>query len=392
MRRAAVGFIVCLGFVSLFSDVTYEGARSISGPFLATLGAGGATVGFLAGFGELVAYGLRYASGRFADATRRYWTLLLLGYGLNLAAVPLLALAGNWQTAAVLLILERLGKAIRSPSKDALLSHATSQTGRGWGFALHEAMDQFGALCGPLLMAYILHSRASYPLAFAILAIPAACALATLLTGRFLYPTPTDFEPHSPAARAVPMPRAFWVYTIGAALLGFGYADFSLIAFHAKSTALVGDATIPVLYATAMAVDGLAALALGRWFDRNRLAALLTGASLGVLAAPLAFLGGWPGLVAGMVLWGAGMGAQESVLRAALASFIPPGQRATAYGAFHAAGGVLWFCGSLAMGALYEVSLPALALLAVTAQILALATLYRAEMLHQELVGQRHMG
>lgn len=377
MRRAAVGFIVCLGVVSLFADITYEGARGISGPFLATLGASGTMVGLIAGAGELIAFGLRYVSGIVADRSRRYWTILFTGYGVNLAAVPLLAFADSWQLAALLLMLERFGKSIRAPSRDALLSHASHQIGRGWGFALHEAMDQTGALTGPLVVSAVLFTRGSYPAAFALLAIPAACAMGALLVGRALYPSPEDFEPRTRETPGVPLPRRFWIYSAGAATLAFGYVDFSLIAYHAKRANLIADAWIPVLYALAMGVDAVAALALGRWFDRAGKPALLAGAALSVLSAPLAFLGGLPGLLAAAVLWGAGMGAQESVLRAAVAELIPAGRRASAYGLFHAVNGVLWFCGSALLGWLYEHSLTGLSAISALTQCAALAFFIR---------------
>ena len=145
-RTTAIRFVVLLGVVSLFADMTYEGARSVTGPFLAVLGASGTAVGLIAGLGELIGYSLRLASGYLADRTGRYWAITLVGYGLNLIAVPLLALAGRWEIAAALMICERVGKAIRTPARDAMLSHATHQVGHGWGFGLHEAMDQAGAV------------------------------------------------------------------------------------------------------------------------------------------------------------------------------------------------------------------------------------------------------
>ncbi|MBL8233174.1 MAG: MFS transporter [Bryobacterales bacterium] len=371
MRSAAIGFIVCLGVVSLFSDITYEGARSLAGPYLASLGASGAAVGFIAGAGELTGYGLRYISGRITDHLRRYWTILFLGYGMNLAAVPLLAFADTWQLAAALLIMERFGKSIRAPARDALLSHASEHTGRGWGFGLHEAMDQIGALTGPLVVAGVLARRGSYPEAFALLAIPAVCAMLALTVGRTLFPTPADFAPKRRDVSTSGMPRTFWIYAGGAALMAFGFVDFSLMAFHAKRTALLPDAWIPVLYAVAMGSDAIAALVLGRWYDRAGAPALITGACLSLFAAPLVFLNGGSVAMAaaGIVMWGAGMGAQESVLRAAVAGFVPPERRASAYGAFHALYGVAWFLGSALLGLLYGASLWALSVCCVVAQL-----------------------
>ncbi|MHB1417602.1 MAG: MFS transporter, partial [Chloroflexota bacterium] len=204
----ALQFIVLLGIVSLFADMTYEGARSITGPFLGILGASATVVGIVAGFGELVGYGLRLVSGYVADRTQRYWTITMVGYAINLLAVPLLALAGRWEVAALFIILERTGKAMRNPPRDAMLSHATSQVGRGWGFGLHEALDQVGAVLGPLLVAGILALQGDYRPAFAVLGLSALAALALLVAARLSYPTPRDFEAKSELAVDGAFPRS----------------------------------------------------------------------------------------------------------------------------------------------------------------------------------------
>src|SRR6266702_5185588 len=168
-RATAMRFIVLLGVVSLFGDMTYEGARSITGPYLGILGASATVVGVVSGFGELVGYAARLASGWLGDRTQRYWTVTIAGYVVNLLAVPLLALAASWEVAAALIIIERMGRGIRSPVRDAMLSHAASHTGLGWGFGLHEAMDQSGAIIGPLLVSAALYLQYGYSDAFAIL-------------------------------------------------------------------------------------------------------------------------------------------------------------------------------------------------------------------------------
>jgi MFS family permease len=152
LKGDAVKFIILMGIVSLFADMTYEGSRSITGPYLAILRASAVTVGFVAGFGELTGYVIRFFSGYLIDRTHSYWTITLIGYLINLIAVPLLALAGSWEVAAALIIVERIGKGIRVPSRDVMLSHACSQVGQGWGFGLHEALDQIGAILGPLIV------------------------------------------------------------------------------------------------------------------------------------------------------------------------------------------------------------------------------------------------
>jgi hypothetical protein len=161
-KSAALRFVLLIGIVSIFADMTYEGSRSITGPYLAVLGATGTIVGFVGGFGELLGYGLRIVSGRLSDRTGRYWPITFLGYVIQMASVPALALAGRWEVAAVLIIVERIGKAMRNPPRDVILSHAGSQIGQGWAFGVHEALDQLGALIGPLIAAGVLYARGQY--------------------------------------------------------------------------------------------------------------------------------------------------------------------------------------------------------------------------------------
>jgi len=375
-RATAIRFIVLLGLVSLFADMTYEGARSIAGQYLALLGASGAAVGIVAGFGELIGYGLRIVSGFLSDRTRRYWAVTLVGYAINLFAVPLLALAGSWEVAAALMIAERLGKALRTPARDAMLSYATKETGRGWGFGLHEAMDQIGAVVGPVIVAVVLAVRGSYPAAFAVLAIPAVLALVTLLTARWLYPRPQDLEPTTPELKSAGFPRAYWIYLAAVALVAAGYVDFPLIAYHFEKTSSVPNTWIPLLYAVAMGVDALAALLFGRWFDRIGIRILMIVAAFSALFAPLVFFGGFTLALLGMALWGIGMGAQESVMRAAVAEMVSPERRGSAYGIFNTGYGIFWFLGSALMGILYDVSLPMLIAFSVAAQLASIPLFY----------------
>ena len=368
-RKKALGFVVFLGVVSLFADMTYEGARSIAGPFLATLGASGTIVGIVAGFGELVGYGLRLVSGLISDRTKRYWTITVFGYVVNLTAVPLLALAGRWEMAAALLIAERVGKAIRTPARDAMLSHATSRLGAGWAFGLHEALDQMGAVAGPLIVAAVLHARGSYRAGFAVLLIPALMAIAVLLVARALYPRPRDLEPTAPALESSGFPRAYWLYLAAVGLVAAGYVDFPLIAYHFQRTAVVSQNWIPVFYAVAMGVDAVAALVFGHLFDRIGISALVAVSLISSLFAPLTFLGDFRVALLGMALWGVGMGAQESVMRAAVAGMVSPDRRGSAYGFFNAGYGVAWFLGSALLGVLYDVSLPVLIAFSVATQL-----------------------
>jgi MFS family permease len=368
-KGTALKFVILLGVVSLFADMTYEGARSITGPYLALLGASGTVVGIVAGFGELIGYALRLVSGYVSDKTGKYWTVTLLGYFINLLAVPLLALAGRWEIAALLMVAERMGKAIRNPSRDAMLSHATQQIGRGWGFGLHEAMDQIGAILGPLIVALVLYVKGGYRLSFAILLIPALLALCVLVVARVLYPRPRDLEAGVVELETKGFPRVFWLYLVAVSLIAAGYVDFPLIAYHFQKVSAVPKLWVPIFYAVAMGVDALAALFFGRLFDRVGLSILIVVSLLSSLFAPLVFLGGFYLALVGMALWGVGMGAQESIMRAAIAGMVPVDRRSTAYGIFNAGFGLFWFLGSALMGVLYDVLIPMLIAFSVTAQL-----------------------
>ena len=368
-QKTALKFVILLGVVSLFADATYEGARSIAGPYLAFLGASAAIVGIVSGFGELVGYGLRSLFGYISDRTGKYWTMTILGYALNLLAVPLLALAGRWEIAAFLMIAERMGKAVRTPARDAMLSHATARMGRGWGFGLHEAMDQIGAMLGPSVVALVLYLKGGYKAAFGLLLIPALLALAVLAAARFLYPRPRDFEEGQEKQGKKGFPRIFWIYLAAVALLAAGFADFPLIAFHFHRVSVVSDEWVPLFYAIAMGVDALAALVFGRLFDRKGIPVMAFAAIISALFAPLVFLGEFYFALLGMVLWGVGMGAQESIMRAAIAEMVPADRRGSAYGLFNTGFGVFWFLGSALMGILYGLSLPSMIAFSVTAQL-----------------------
>ena len=368
-KQSAIKFVVLIGLVSLFADMTYEGARSITGQYLAVLGASATVVGLVAGVGEFIGYGLRLVSGYISDKTRQYWMLTIIGYMLNLFAVPLLALVGRWDLAAALMILERIGKAIRTPARDAMLSHATRAVGSGWGFGLHEAMDQVGAMLGPVIVAAVLYLKGGYETSFGILLVPALLAITVLLTARYFYPNPRDLEVGYPKLNTKGFAQVFWLYLGAVALIAFGYADFPLIAFHFKKVDIAPDQWLPTLYALAMGVDALAALAFGRLFDRIGIAALALGSLLTAWFAPLVFYGGLPYAVAGMVLWGIGMGAQESIMRASIAEMVPIDKRGTAYGIFNTGYGVCWFLGSALMGYLYDVSLMSLVVFSVVVQL-----------------------
>jgi predicted MFS family arabinose efflux permease len=370
---ASLRFVLMVGVMSFFADFTYEGSRSIIGQYLGLLGAGALAISMITGFGELLGYGLRLFSGRGADRTGWYWPITIGGYILQMSVVPLLALAGSWQVAAVLIILERVGKAIRNPPRDAMLSHAAKEMGYGWAFGVHEALDQFGAMFGPLLIALILAAgHHDYKTAFAVLAVPAAIMLSLLAVARLLYPRPEDLEAAPAQVTTHGLPRVFWIYLAGAALVGAGFADFPIIAYHFQKTATVHADLTPIFYAAAMAVSGTGSLVFGRLFDRYGIAILVPLTILSAAYAPLAFLGGFWASLVGVCLWGLGMGVHESIIPAAVAPMVSPDRRASAYGLFTGVYGIAWFAGSTAIGALFSVSLGAVVAFALVAELVAI--------------------
>ena len=341
-------------------------------------------MGIVSGAGELAGYVLRLVSGTVVDRTRAYWTLTIIGYIINLGAVPLMALSNHWAIAAALIIAERSGKAIRTPARDVMLSQAANIIGRGWGFGLHEFMDQIGAFLGPLVVALVVTETHHYPRAYALLAIPAALALATLFASIKAYPDPARFEEPKPHETHVDhdFPREFWIYVVAASLLAAGFVDYPLMAFHFHRTNLVPPGGIPIFYAVAMGIEALMALLFGHLFDRIGTSALIAGAMLSAASSPLVFFGSFYPALAGVALWGAGMGAQQSTLRARIAELVPADRRGSAYGVFNTAYGILWFAGSSAIGILYGRSLTAAVAFAVIAQVAAMPLLWMVRRKH----------
>lgn len=392
----ALRFVLLVGAMSLFADFTYEGGRGILGPYLALLGASGTAVGVVAGLGELAGYGLRLVSGRLADRTRQFWPITIFGYIVQMLAVPALALAGSWPAAAALLVAERAGKAVRNPPRDVMLSHAGREMGGyGWAFGLHEALDQVGALAGPLVIAWLIARHAGgmgalnlgatggaaihyYRAAFAALLLPAVCTLALLAAARILYPRPEELESRrtpgeaSEASAASGVPRVFWIYLAGAALVAAGFADFALVAYHFEKASSVTGSWVPIFYAVAMGAGGAGSLLFGRWFDRLGLRLLIPLTVLSAAFAPLVFFGGFRMSLAGAAIWGLGMSVHESIVPAAVAPMVPPERRASAYGLFTAGYGLAWFLGSALLGFLYDRSLTIVAAACVLLQLAAI--------------------
>lgn len=386
IRKSAYSFIILLGIVSLFSDLTYEGARSIIGPYLGLLGASAATIGFVSGLGEFIGYAFRLITGIISDKTKKYWAMMIIGYGLNLIAIPLLALVpeNGWIYACGLILLERFGKSIRNPSKSTLVSFAASEVGVGKGFAIQEALDQIGAFLGPVMLFIILtikgssNTKEAYSLCFLALGLTAIIALSVLFISKKLYPTPDSFDKSIETEGKIQFKLPFWLYIVAISLVALGFADFPLMSFHLVQKKLFADNIIPILYTVAMGVDAVAALLFGWLYDKKGTKSLIIAIAISAFFAPLIFLTGNKILIIfGIALWGIGMGAQESILKSMVTSLVAKNRRATAFGIFNTGFGLFWFIGSYIMGVLYDISLPALVGLSMIAQISAIPILFK---------------
>ncbi|MDI6698275.1 MAG: MFS transporter [Candidatus Saccharicenans sp.] len=386
-RSLSWQLIFILGIVSALGDVTYETARGVSGPYLLFLGASAAAVGLVSGLGEFIGYALRLLSGYLVDRTRAYWAATFIGYGLILC-IPLLAFVNRWELAALLLILERVGKAVRSPARDTILSHATAQTGRGRGFALHEFLDQLGAVAGPVLFGVIFAVRQSYRDGFNLLWIPFVLMMGTLAVARIRVPTPEILEKESPAAGVAGkrLPPSFVWYAVFTLFSVAGFATFALLSFHWTATGIFPAGRIAFLYALAMGVDAVAALAVGRLYDKIGLKGMLL---IPLLTLPVPFLGFSNNsklALASVVLWGVVMAAHETIMRAAIADMVGKARRASAYGIFNTLYGAAWFVSGAVMGFLYERTLSGLFIFVAAVELLSLAVF---AILHRTLTSVR---
>jgi MFS family permease len=389
----AMLFIILFGIVSLFSDMTHEGASSIRGAYLSLLGASAATIGFVSGLGELIGYSMRYVFGKLTDKTKQYWPMTIAGYVLDIAAVPALALLDEhgWIAACALLIIQRMGKAIKKPAKDTIMSFAASQEGVGKSFGIQEVLDQIGAFLGPVLLYLVMLFKTAgttfeiYSTCFAVLAIPGAITLVLLIITRCKFPNPEHFEPEPKEYIPFKLKKEFILYIAGISLFAFGFIDYSIIIMHvsrsysqlsaglSETSSLVSTGTLPLLYAGAMLVDAVAALIFGLMYDKKGVKALVWSTLISAPFAVFVFaFDSVPMLLIGVALWGVGMGAQESILKAAVTGMVPKASRATGYGIFECSFGVFWFLGSWLMGVLYDVSIPVMIVVSVVAQLAAI--------------------
>ncbi|MEQ8201708.1 MAG: MFS transporter [Syntrophomonadaceae bacterium] len=383
--KPALAFIFLMGIVSMFSDMTHEGAKSIYGVYLSLAGASAAAIGFASGFGECVGYAFRLVAGYITDRKKNYWFMTILGYLFNMAAIPALALVpeNGWVLACALIIIERMGKAIRYPAKNTLVSFAATQVGHGKSFAIQEFLDQLGAFLGPVILFITLYLNkgentfADYALCFAILGIPALLTMVALLLAKSKFPTPESFDTGPEDGGGKRLRTTFIIYMAAASLLALGFADFPLITMHVFRQQLVASDLLPLLYSGAMLADALAALLFGWLFDKWGIRVLMISTAISATFAVFIFsANALYAAIIGIIMWGIGMGAQESVLKSVVSTIVPKDSRATGFGVFETAFGICWFLGSWLMGALYDIAPLWLVVFSVTMQLLAIPMFY----------------
>lgn len=366
-KRKAIIFIILLGIVSLFADMTHESARSINGPFMSMLGASAFIVGLAGGLGEFIGYALRFVTGYIVDRTKSYWLLTISGYAINVVAVPLMAIAWNWQIAFALILIERFGKAYKNPPRDVMLSFATEKVGRGKGFGLHKVLDQLGAVIGPLTVALVLFLKPSdFRLSYTFLVIPAVAVMIVLFVAMAYYPKPSDMEKipdrsteESKRTRknAGKLDKKFWIYSIFVMLTTAGFAQFIIISYHFAKNNVIPTDVIPVIFAVAMAAGGVGAFTMGHIYDKIKFKSLILIPTLSIVATPLLFSFGYVAAMFGMILWGIVLSVQDTILRAGIADMTVADARGKAYGLYSIFYGIAWLIGGTIMGALYDISI-----------------------------------
>jgi len=376
--------IFLLGIVSLMGDIIYEGARGLVPDYLKFLGVSAFIVGFVTGFGEFLGYGVRLISGVLADATKAYWFFIFLGYGL-IISIPILGFTNAWEIAVMLVLLERLGKAFRSPSRDAILSIVSRGVGAGKAFGIHEVLDQIGAVAGPIIVAALMfYTSNNYHLTFSFLILPFLMLLAALIYAYKKIKAKAAFELKVSASdKTVKLEKTFYVYTLAVALNTVGLIPASLILYKASIILqpLNQQWVIPLIYLLIQGVDASIALFAGYAYDKFGVKILILPFILSVFPSILAMVNSdLKMLMVAAVFFGIVLGMQESIYRAAVVNFASISNRGKAYGIFNTAYGVGFVLSGVVYGAMIDlkVSLILIMFFAVLTQALAVAALRKS--------------
>lgn len=369
---SALHFVVLLGIVNFFGDVTYEGGASINGPFLGMLGGSAAAISIVAGIGEFLGYSLRSVAGYFADKTGRHWLIIFVGYTINLLAVPAMALAPTFSVAASFIIAERIGRALRKPSIEAMLSYTTDKLGKGWAFALNTALDETGATLGPLLIACLLFANIDFRGSYAVLLISAITSLVILIFIRIIFPAPKNLTTISNDKRPQKFTTPFWLNMAAGTMFAMGLMSYELVAFHIANKASIATFWVPILLAFATFCGVIANLILGKCYDFFGWPVLLIAVILSAAFSPLAFLGPWGLIIAAMPFLGIGYATQDTLLKAVIVDLLPSGKRSFSFGIFYTGYGFGWLIGSIVSGLLYQHSLVVLSIFTASVQLISL--------------------
>jgi len=390
-KKDAMILIILFGIISLLGDIIYEGARSVNGPYLHILGANALIVGFVVGIAEFLGYIIRLVSGYFSDKTKAHWFFTIFGYGL-LISVPILSFSNIWQVAAIFIILERIGKGLRSPARDTIVSYATKQVGTGLGFGISEFLDQIGAALGPLIFTFLffsiknVHKTANdYQQGYFLLWAPFIVLMIVLFISYLKVKNPELLEKKQ-EDQPSEIPKTFWIYCVFSFFTTIGFINFAIVGYHLKSNELFSDAKIPLLYTFAMIVDAIFGIIVGRIYDKIKLkfknenSGLLVLIFIPVITAlilPFVFSKNFLAIATGMFLWGIVMGSHETIMKSAIADLTSIKKRGTAYGIFNTIYGLALFFGTALSGFLYEISISVMIFTLMCLQVFAVMVFLR---------------
>lgn len=380
--RKAYFAVFLMGIVSMLGDIVYESGRGIAPDYLYFLGASAFIVGLTSGVGELVGYGMRLVSGPLADLSHTYWLFIFLGYGL-IISIPLMGFSNSIWLVSILVILERLGKALRSPSRDAVVSVVSKGMGSGKAFGLHEFIDQLGAIVGPAFLGFImLRTLNNFSFSFKTLfPFYLLMMIVLYLTYNRIKSTVEEVRRQGITSEGK-LGRSYWTYSVAVLLNTIGLMPIALILYNGARILESNEQLwfVPFLYVIVQLVDAPMALVSGYFYDRIGLKLLVVPFTLSVLPFLFQFIVGLSGVILACVSYGLVLGMQESTYRAAISDIVPLGRRGSAYGFFNVLLGVGTFISGVTFGYMLDTSLSSTVMLifVIVSQIAAIILLWNS--------------
>ncbi len=394
--------IILFGLISMFGDIIYESARSANSQYLNLLGVSAAKIGLVFGLGEFLGYFLRLVAGVLSDKSGKHWIFMFIGYGM-LIAVPVMGLTLNWNLLFILILLERIGKALRSPAKDTILSKVSEhKVGVGFAFGFQEAIDQIGAFLVPLIFTLIFYVNGKeavhqYQLGYKVLIIP------FLLLMGFLYYVYRRVNQEKliqletgKGLQTDKIQPIFWIYTAFTFFCAIGLVNFSVIGYHLKANNLTSDGNITFFYSIAMVIDAATALFVGKAYDQikkrtgNKTSGLLILMAIPIITLLLPFTtlsSSIPLILIGMIAFGIVIGTHETIMRSSIADITPMNKRGTGYGVFNTVYGLALLGGSSLMGWLYDLNqIGMIIALTFVAEVIALILYFRMNAMVKSVV------